>query len=194
MSTNIDENGNGFIYFGDNLVTSIMRLTVSNFTTITEVKILPTQPGVSFCMSMNRVEKTDDYLLTGCDAPITVVNNSAALLYAMDKNSVPLQGSDARIFNFNGERYLIMATAPRYSGNAVLYIYDITKGSNTIEALRFFEEGDKKPIYQYSIGGGVNSSPATNTGFHIIKDEKGKKTEPGFPRGNNDRIPINYDN
>lgn len=27
-----------------------------------------------------------------------------------------------------------------------------------------------------------------------IKDEKGKKTEPGFPRGNDDRIPINYDN
>ncbi|MDD4632747.1 MAG: DUF4623 domain-containing protein [Proteiniphilum sp.] len=174
MSANLDENGNGFIYFGDNLVTSIMRLTVSNYTTITEEKILPSQPGVSFCMSMNRVEKTDDYLLTGYDAPIMVVNSSATLLYAMDKNSVPVQGSDARIFNFNGERYLIMATAPRYSGNAVLYVYDITKGSNTIEALRLFEEGDKKPIYQYSIGGGVNSSPATNTGFHIIKDEEGK--------------------
>jgi hypothetical protein len=42
-----------------------------------------------------------------------------------------------------------------------------------VEALKLFEEGDKKPIYQYSIGGGVNSSPGTNTGYHIVKDTEG---------------------
>ena len=38
------------------------------------------------------------------------------------------RGSDARVFSFNNERYMILTTAPRYSGNAVLYLYDITKG------------------------------------------------------------------
>lgn len=173
MSASLDENGNGYFFFGDNAVTSIMRLTVSNYTDITEVKILPTHPGVSFCMSMNRVEGTDDYLLTGYDAPIRVVNSEVALIYEMNRESVPIQGTDARIFYFNGERYMILTTAPRYSGNPVLYVYDITKGSNTVEALKLFEEGDKKPIYQYSIGGGVNSSPGTNTGYHIVKDTEG---------------------
>lgn len=173
MSATLDENGNGYFFFGDNAVTSIMRLTVSDYTNITEVKILPTQPGVSFCMSMNRVEESDDYLLTGYDAPIRVVNNEAALIYEMNRESVPIQGSDARIFTFNQERYMILATAPRYSGNAVLYIYDITKGNSTVDALKLFEEGDKKPIFQYSIGGDVNSAPGTNTGYHIVKDDEG---------------------
>ncbi|MBK5196242.1 MAG: DUF4623 domain-containing protein [Proteiniphilum sp.] len=176
MSARIDENGDGYLFFGDNAVTSIMRLTVSNYTNITEVKILPTQPGVSFCMSMNRVEDTDDYILTGYDAPINIVNSEAALIYAMDRESVPIQGSDARIFTFNEERYMILTTAPRYSGNAVLYVYDITKGSNTVDALKLFEEGDKKPLFQYSIGGGVNPAPGTNTGYHIVKDEEGNDT------------------
>ncbi|MBF6627446.1 MAG: DUF4623 domain-containing protein [Proteiniphilum sp.] len=173
MSATLDENGNGYFFFGDNAVTSIMRLTVSDYTNITEVKILPTHPGVSFCMSMNRVEESDNYLLTGYDAPINIVNSEAALIYAMDRESVPIQGSDARIFTFNEERYLILTTAPRYSGNAVLYVYDITKGSNTVDALKLFEEGDKKPIFQYSIGGGVNPAPGTNTGYHIVKDDEG---------------------
>ncbi|MDD2512147.1 MAG: DUF4623 domain-containing protein [Proteiniphilum sp.] len=173
MSASLDENGNGYFFFGDNAVTGIMRLTVVNFTTITEVKILPTQPDVSFCMSMNRVKDTDDYLLTGYDAPIRVVNSDASLIYEMNKESVPLQGSDARIFTFNEERYMILTTAPRYSGNAVLYVYDITKGGNTVEALQLFEAGDKKPLFQYSIGGSVNSSPGTNTGYKIMKDNEG---------------------
>lgn len=176
MSATIDANGNGYFFLGDNAVTGIMRLTVADFTNITEVKILPSQQGVSFCMSMNRVEDTDDYILTGYDAPIMVVNNDAALLYAMNRESLPIQGSDARIFTFNEERYLILTTAPRYSGNAVLYVYDITKGSNTIDALKLFEEGDKKPLFQYSIGGGVNSAPGTNTGYHIVKDDEGNDT------------------
>jgi hypothetical protein len=119
------------------------------------------------------VEESDNYLLTGYDAPINIVNSEAALIYAMDRESVPIQGSDARIFTFNEERYLILTTAPRYSGNAVLYVYDITKGSNTVDALKLFEEGDKKPIFQYSIGGGVNPAPGTNTGYHIVKDDEG---------------------
>ncbi len=175
MSSNLDENGNGYIFFADNKATEITRFTVSNFTKITEVKVLPIQKGITMGMSMNRVEKTDDYLQTSFYAPIYVVNKDGGLLYTLSDDTTPnLQGSDARIFTFNGERYLMMTTAPRMSGSAVLYIYDITKGANTVEALQLFEKGDKKPLLQYSIGGGVNTSPSTQTGYYITKNEKGE--------------------
>ncbi len=174
MSATLDKNGNGYMFFGDNAVTEITRLTVSNFTEITDVKVLPTQPGVSFCMSMNRVEDTDDYILTGYDGPIYVVNKDGTLLHTMSGDATPKQGSDARVFSFNNERYMILTTAPRYSGNAVLYLYDITKGNNTVEALRLFEEGSKLPIFQYSIGGGVNTAPGTQTGYKVIKNNQGE--------------------
>lgn len=174
MSTNLDENGNGYLFFGDNAVTEIMRVTIKNYTEVAAIDILPTQKGVSFCMSMNRVEKSNEYILTGYDAPIYVVNQDGALLYRMSDDAIEKQCADARVFSFNGERYLITATAPRYSGNSVLYLYDLTKGESTIEALQLFEEGDKKPLLQYSIGGGVNTSPGTNTGYYITKDENGK--------------------
>lgn len=172
-SYNLDKNGNGYFYFGDNAVTSIMRYTISNYTTIDDVKILPTQKGASFCMTMLQIEDSEEFLLSGYDSPVHVVNKDATVLYSMSSGSLPAQSSAARIFNFNGERYLIVTTAPRYSGNAVFYLYDITKGNTVIDALVNFEEGDKRPLYQYSIGGGVNAAPSTQTGYHIVKDNDG---------------------
>jgi len=179
LSYHLDANGNGYFFFGDNAVTEVLRIKIENFTNVTEIKVLPTQTRASFNMSMNRVEQTDDYIFSGYETgnvvPLRVVNSDGALLYAMTNvSSVPSQSADARVFHFNGERYLMMATAPRYSGNAVLYLYDITKGATTIDALKEFELGDKIPLLQYSIGGGVNTSPATQTGYHIVKDNEGK--------------------
>ncbi len=174
MSVNLDEQGNGFIYFGDNAVTEIMQLSVTNFTEISEIKILPTQTGVSFCMTMNRVENTDDYLLTGYDAPIMLTSSEATVAYRMNESTLPKQGADARIVTFNSERYLLFTISPRYSDNPVLYVYDITRGATTAEALAIFEEESRTPLLQYSLGGSANSAPATQTGYHILKDDEGE--------------------
>ena len=103
-----------------------------------------------------------------------VVNKDGTLLHTMGADATPKQGADARVFTFNNERYLILTIAPRYSGNPVLYVYDITKGKNTVEALTLFEEGSKLPIFQYSIGGGVNTAPGTQTGYKVIKNNQGE--------------------
>lgn len=176
MSANLDENGNGYFYFGDNAVSKILRLTVTNYTTISDPIALPNAAGSSFVMSFNRVGNTGDYIYTGYDAPIRLANESAVISYALSNTAVPLRGSDARVITFNGERYLIMTTAARSGSDAVvLYVYDITKGSSTAEALQLFNErADKSPVFQYSLLGPANVAPGTQTGWSIEKDANGK--------------------
>ncbi|MBB1285290.1 DUF4623 domain-containing protein [Flavisolibacter sp. BT320] len=176
MSVNLDANGNGFMYFGDNAVSKIMRLTVTNYTTISDPTVLTNATGSSLAMSFNRVGNTSDYIYTGFDAPIRVANESAVISYSLSNTAVPIRGADARVITFNGERYLIMTTAARSGSDAVvLYVYDITKGDNTVDALKLFNErADKSPVYQYSLLGPVNTAPGTQTGWHITKDAEGK--------------------
>ncbi len=176
MSVSLDENGNGFMFFGDNAVSKILRLKVTNYTQISDPTVLPNTIGVTFCMSINRVGNTADYIFTGYDAPIMVANESATVSYKLSNTAVPLRGSDARVINFNGERYLIMTTAARSGSDAVvLYVYDITKGNSTTEALQIFnDKADKSPIFQYSLLGPVNTAPSTQTGWHIKKGTDGK--------------------
>ncbi len=176
MSVNLDAKGNGYIYFGDNAVSKILRFTVTNYTTVSDPIVLPNATGSSFVMSFNQVGNTGDYIYTGYDAPIRVANESAVISYSLSSTAVPIRGSDARVITFNGERYLIMTTAARSGSDAVvLYVYDITKGSTTTEALQIFnDKPDKSPIFQYSLLGPVNTAPSTQTGWYVTKDANGK--------------------
>ena len=176
MSVNLDENGNGYMFFGDNAVTKILRLTVTNYTTISDPTVLNNSPGSTFLMSMNRVGNTADYIFTGYEAPIRVANESATVSYSLGNTAVPLRGSDAKVITFNQERYLIMTTAARSGSDpVVLYVYDITKGDNTVDALKLFDiKTDKSPVFQYSLQGAANAAPGTQTNWYITKDGAGK--------------------
>ena len=171
-SMDLDENGNGYMFMGDNDKTAILRYTIKNYTEVSDPKVLDTHPGVSNVMTYLQVEDTDDYLLSGYDTEnIYVVDSESSLSYTF--KSEDSQSVGARIVSFNGERYLIYAISPRYRGNAVLYVYDITRGNNTVEALQLFDEGDKTPLLQYSLGGSFNVAPGTDTGYKVIKDAEG---------------------
>lgn len=173
-SMNLDENGNGYIFLGANNQNSILRFTVQNYTEVTETKVLDTHPGVSNVMTMNQVEDTDHYLLSGYGTKdIYVVDSESLLVYTVSSSVIPTQGVGARIISFNEERYLILAEAPRSTGNSVLYVYDITKGSSIVEALELFEESGKDAIFKYSLGGSFNVAPGTDTGYKVIKDREG---------------------
>lgn len=176
MSVNLDANGNGFMYFGDNAISKILRLTVTNYTTISNPTVLTNAPGSSLSMSFNQVGNTSDYIYTGFDAPIRLANESGAISYSLSNTAVPLRGSDARVITFNSERYLIMTTAARSGSDAVvLYVYDITNGSTTAEALKLFNEKAEKPeVFKYSLLGPVNTAPGTQTGWYVTKDAEGK--------------------
>lgn len=186
-SMNLDKDGNGFIFLGANNVKSILRFTVKNYTEVSDPKVLPTHFGVSNVLTYNRVEDTDDYLISGYDTPnIYVVDNESSLSYTFTSNVIDIQNVGARILSFNGERYLMYAISPRRKDNAVLYIYDITQGANTVEALQLFDSGDKTPLLQYSLGGSFNTAPGTDTGYKVIKDAQGKDSVLRVYVGSND--------
>lgn len=178
MSSNIDANGNGYMFFGDNAATKIVRLKVTNFTTISDPMAFPAFTGASYVMSANRVGNTSDYIFTGYDSPIRLGNESASISYSLSDNAVPKNGSDAHVISFNSERYLIMTTAARDATKgqtAVLFVYDITKGSTTREALELFEaRNDKSPVFEYPLLAPAGANCFLQTRWHITKDAEGK--------------------
>src|SRR5690606_35561049 len=176
MSVNLDEDGNGFMFFGDNAATKVMRLKVTNYTTISDVRAFNSQTGVTFCMSYNRIGNTGEYIFTGYEAPIMLANEGGAVAYTLSSTAVPVRGSDARVITFNGERYLMMTTAARSGSDAtVLYVYNITAGESISDALAAFEASDRKALFEYSLGGAPNAAPSTQTGWYITKDSEGNE-------------------
>ena len=178
MSANLDANGNGYFYFGDNTVSKILRLKVTNYTTISDPTVLANASGSSYVMNINRVGNTSDYLYTGYDAPIRVANESAVISYAMNNTGLSNRSSDPKVVYFNGERYLLFTTAARSGSDKIeLYLYDITKGDNITDALKILNEksaADLKPVYSYNLMGPFSSTPATQTGWHVTKNADGK--------------------
>jgi hypothetical protein len=176
MSMDLDENGNGYMYFGDNAVTEVLRFTVSNYTTVTNPVVLPTATGATAFMSFNRIVGTNEYLFSGYDGTIRLADENASIAYSLSTTVIPRKSAGARIIDFNGERYLILTTAARSAGDdlATFYIYDITKGSTVKEALEnFAQRADKSYIYTFSLGGPVNLAPNSQAGYYITKDGDG---------------------
>ena len=67
MSVDLDQNGNGFIFLPSNDYTEVLRLPVSGYKTIgTPARIeLQATDRAGMCMHINRIEGTDDYILSG---------------------------------------------------------------------------------------------------------------------------------
>ena len=178
MSTNLDANGNGYMFFGDNAATRIVRLKVTNYTTISEPMAFASFTGASYVMSANRVGSSSDYIFTGYDSPIRLGSETASISYSLSNTAVPLNGADAHVISFNEERYLVMTTSARYSNlnqTVILYVYNITNGSTTREALELFEaRTDKSPLYEYPLLGPAGANSFTQTRWSITKDSEGK--------------------
>ncbi|MBZ4188171.1 DUF4623 domain-containing protein [Niabella beijingensis] len=176
MSANLDNDGNGYFFFGDNAATRVVRVKVTGYTQLSEPAAFVSATGSSYTMSLNRVGNTPDYIYTGYDAPIRLANESAVVSYALNDDAVPKKGSDAHVITFNRERYLIMTTAARSGSDpVVLYVYDITKGKTTREALELFNgRPDKAAVYQYSLLGPAGPNCFLQTRWYITKDGEGR--------------------
>lgn len=181
MSMNLDENGNGYMFFGDNNggavnPRDILRIKVSNYTTLSEARSITAQSSTTAWMTMTNIHGSGDYITTGYAAPISLVNESGVLSYALSNSAVPIYGADARIFSFNGERYMIMTGAARdANGATVLFVYDLTQGATTKEALEIFNnKADKTELYRFPLLGSANAAPGTQSGWYIVKDSDGK--------------------
>ncbi|MFD2596574.1 DUF4623 domain-containing protein [Sphingobacterium griseoflavum] len=174
FTINLDDSGNGYIFFGDNAGTKVLRLSVANYTAVGDPLVITSTVNVGSWSSFTRVGNTDNYLFTGHDAPIMVVNSAGALTHTLGRTAIPIRSSAARVIEFNGERYLLTTTAARTgSEGTVMYLYDITRGANIVDALTAFEQSERRPLLEYSFLGPANTSPSTQTGWAVVKDDAG---------------------
>jgi hypothetical protein len=176
FSAALDDQGNGFFFFGDNAGTKVLRFDVTNYTTVSNpiVFAIPVA-GAGSWTSFSRIGNTSEYLFTGHDAPVALVSDGGTSSFTMSRTAIPVRGSDARIVNFNAERYLIITTAARTGAEATNFmVYDITKGATVKDALTNLNNlPGATPIFNYSLMGPVNTSPSSQTGFYVKKDAQG---------------------
>lgn len=176
FSMNLDADGNGYAFF-ISMGVQVMRVKIENYNKVTETISFDTRTTYGQWSAYNRIVGTDNYLVTGHDKPIAVMNNAGGVAYTMAAGSIPVHSGDPRVINFNGKRYLLVVTVPRAAGTApdgVLRLYDISSGANIVDALTAFEQGDKKEVYSFTISADPNSAPGTQSGYHVVKDADGK--------------------
>lgn len=175
-SYNIDEDGNGHIFFGDNKATSFMRVPVSNYETIdqSQIRIFPSRSDATMVTSVCRIGNTDKYLWGGVRVPVTLVDEGVSPIY---QSSIAGEAVSPKVVEFNKERYLVVCTAGfggASKASIALEVYNITKGATIEEALQNFDEGENhNPVYQFKLGGSGNANALAQTDFYIEKDEQG---------------------
>lgn len=180
MSVDLDESGDGYIFFGEQTPTTggriCLRFKVTGFTTVSDPVSIPMPGEASYGMFMtyNAVSgKDNEYLLTSTASPIRLINKDMVQTYALTSTSMASAALDARIIVFNSARYLI--TTSGFSSQAgfrqTLYVYDITKGIDTTDALSNFEASTKTPLFTYNLGGGAATAPSANTGWGVVGDK-----------------------
>lgn len=178
MSLNIDKNGDGYIFFGENTAQNILRLTVSDHKTVGDPTILPADAKMKVAMNIYRYANTGDYLYSGLAMPITLTGNAAEKKFSLSAENQPAEAVAARAFMFNKKRYLITCAAGFGSASKAtptLYVYDISKGHNLAEALERFEAASEHtPVYSFILGGAGNAAPSPTTNFYIEQDANGK--------------------
>lgn len=185
MSASLTNSGNGFIYFADNTNTvtnnrSLVRVSVSNFTSVTNPTLINPQVGYGVIWDyFNRVGTSSSYLYTTHADPIVVVDANGATQYAMPAGILPVTASDPKIIEFNNSRYLIFVTAPTTGQIARVFIYDITSGDDTVEAIRNFSSAAiRNSVFEYTLGeNAINGSPVVQVAFHVEKDEDGQDSK-----------------
>lgn len=207
MSLNLDSDGNGFVFFPSNDYSEVLRFPISNYKNVGAPACIELQDNdkAGMCMHINRIEGTDDYLLSGSRVNLlgstgklsgmnlSLCNEGLSSNARLNTNTVAAESDDARLFMFNGSRYLL--TAPVAFGSTSvatpgMLVYDLTKGSNTSEAFQLFNDAENHDaVYQYFVGGSGLISPGINTNYYIEKDADGKdsvlwlyvgRTESGF--------------
>lgn len=165
MSMDLDENGNGFIYLGNNAGTTtgagVLQIQVTGFTNISNPTPFTAGAASGMWKNYNLVDgATDEYVYTGPSGPIVLSGPSGAPIYTMaDNGNIFTRACDAHIVTYNEKRYLGLTTGnPGAGGENAIYIYDITKGSTTKEALELFDTGAKLYDCYHQLSGSGNST------------------------------------
>lgn len=180
FSINVDESGNGYAFFMA-AEGKIIRIKIENFKTGSEPTVIAPRINYEQWGHYSQIGETESYILSGHSQPLSLVNNGGSISYTVKATSLPRSLSDVKVFTFNGHRYMLGITVPRNAptSGADLFIYNITSGSNMVDALTALEQtavdGNAAPhVYTYNLVTAVNASPGTQAGYYIEKDASGK--------------------
>ena len=173
ISVNLDENGNGYVYFfkqeADN---KFFRFTVTGFTTFSAPTEFELPAVCNYYGMMNQVGD-NQYLFTSSyvammwlfDADASVLREFEWATMGEGDDAVNVNhGCDPRIIEFNRSRYLMMSNARRflYWAEEGVHVFDISEGNDITSALvKLQEQQDAEtlfPIYSYVMPGEVVSS------------------------------------
>lgn len=180
FSINVDQSGNGYAFFMA-AEGKIIRIKIENFKTGSEPTVLAPRINYEQWGHFSQIGSTESYILSGHAQPLSLVNNAGSISYTVKAASLPRSLSDVKIFTFNGHRYMLGITVPRNSPTegASLYLYNITTGSNIVDAFTALEqtaiEGKLAPeVFKYNIVTATNPAPGSQAGYYIEKDATGK--------------------
>ncbi len=172
LSVCIDAAGNGHIFLLTQDGTQMLRFDVTNFTQVDNPKLIAPPVTASYYSSVIQVDGAEnEYILTSTQAIAVLMDRDGNVLYRMDAESIPIEGTDIRIIHYNNERYMLMTTG-RAAGKPVqtVYLYDLSAGANTVQALTQFEEGEKRPLFSYELGGASSTAFAANSGWGVVNE------------------------
>ncbi len=180
FSINLDKNGNGYAFFMSG-TGKIIRIKIENFKTGSEPTVISSRINYEQWGHFSQIGETESYILSGHAQPLSLVNNAGAISYTMKAASLPRSLSDVKIFTFNGHRYMLGITVPRNAPTtgADLYLYNITTGSNIVDAFTALEQtatatNPAPAVFSYNIVTATNAAPGTQAGYYIEKDAAGK--------------------
>ena len=180
FSVNLDKNGNGYAFFMSG-TGKIIRIKIENFKTGSEPTVISSRINYEQWGHFSQIGETESYILSGHAQPLSLVNNAGAISYTMKAASLPRSLSDVKIFTFNGHRYMLGITVPRNAPTtgADLYLYNITTGSNIVDAFTALEQtatatNPAPAVFSYNIVTATNAAPGTQAGYYIEKDAAGK--------------------
>lgn len=172
MDMYLDAEGSGYIFFENNSSGKIRRIQITNFKEVGMIDVISPKTSTGSAggqyFSYTKVEDSSYYLYTGFTAPLMLVDEGGNLVTKI--TSVPERINQARVVTFNEKRYLIGVTAARYPGDSgqSVYVYDITKGDNVVDALNLLEKNNYKPVFNAAFGVDTTTSPGTNCGAAVV--------------------------
>ena len=177
LNVNLDESGNGYIYFVTQDGTAVLRFNVTGFTTLENPTYLVPPTTLSYYAAINQVYgKDNEFTVTSVQAGIYLTDADLNPITFIDQDNIPVRCTDARVIMFDSERYLITTSARWGSWSKdepqALYIYDLSDGATTALAMmNLIANGAPQPLFNFVIGGdspaSFGSAPSASTGWGI---------------------------
>lgn len=160
----LDENGNGYIFSIHSSYKKVFRGKVVNYVPTEAYDEVPTSidplPGQAAHIYLNAVRdhsvyggvgSVNEYLVMQ-SANLTLFDRDMKQLFNMSNTNVfPEASLYACIFMYNKGRYLGVFSGAK-GKNAFASIYDLTEGNTTVDALQYFKDAPKEPVYQFDLG------------------------------------------